>query len=121
MASPRRATSALVFLSRSTVSPFHPGSTPLGMSYGDLLLRVDANRSGHAEVSAVIAVYAPRSLGPDVARFAREVTRAARPHSCARAKAFLFASGQAGGVRGLGRPGSGRGAVEPIGNRASTS
>ena len=57
---------------------------------------MDPNRSGHTEVSAVIAAYAPRSLGPDVARFAREVTAAARPHSCARAKAFLFAAGKLG-------------------------
>jgi hypothetical protein len=57
---------------------------------------VDPNRSGHAEVSAVIAGYAPRSLGPDVARFAREVTAAAQPHSGARAKAFLFAAGKLG-------------------------
>ncbi len=57
---------------------------------------MDPNRSGHTEVSAVIAAYAPRSLGPDLARFAREVTAAARPHSCARAKAFLFAAGKLG-------------------------
>ena len=68
-------------------------------------------------MSAVIAAYAPRSLGPDVARFAREVTAAARPQLRS-GQGLLVRRGQAGDVRGLGRPGSGRGAVEPVGHRA---
>ncbi len=47
-------------------------------------------------VAAAVDRYAPRSLPDDVARFARDVTRAARPHSAARAKAFLFAAGKLG-------------------------
>ena len=49
-----------------------------------------------ADVAAAIGRYAPRSLGADVATFARTVTEAAEPKSPARAKALLFAAGRLG-------------------------
>jgi integrase len=51
---------------------------------------------GGADVAAAIGRYAPRSLGPDVAAFARTVVEAAEPKSTARAKALLFAAGRLG-------------------------
>ena len=51
---------------------------------------------GEDEVAAVIARYAPKSLGADVAHFARVVTTAASPQGPARAKALLFAAGKLG-------------------------
>ncbi len=53
-------------------------------------------RTGKAAVEAAIARYRPRSLDAEVARFARDVVTAARPHSTARAKALLFAAGRLG-------------------------
>lgn len=49
-----------------------------------------------ADVAAAIARYAPRSLGADVAAFARAVVETAEPKSPARAKALLFAAGRLG-------------------------
>jgi integrase len=48
-------------------------------------------------VSAVIAAYAPRSLSPAAAGFAREVVARAEPATPARAKALLFAAGRVAG------------------------
>jgi len=44
--------------------------------------------------TAAIAAYAPRSLSPTAAGFAREVVAAAAPGTAARAKALLFAAGR---------------------------
>jgi integrase len=51
---------------------------------------------GGADVAAAIGRYAPRSLGADVAAFARVVVESAEPKSPARAKALLFAAGRPG-------------------------
>lgn len=56
---------------------------------------VTAARSGPArEAAGVIAAYAPRSLSPGAAAFAREVVRACVPATAARAKNLLFAAGR---------------------------
>jgi integrase len=49
------------------------------------------------EVGAVIAGYAPRSLSPPAAAFARAVVAHAQPGTRARAKALLFAAGRLAG------------------------
>ncbi len=49
------------------------------------------------EVAAAIAGYAPRSLSPPAAGFARELVARAQPGTRARAKALLFAAGRLAG------------------------
>jgi hypothetical protein len=44
------------------------------------------------EVAATIEGFSPRTVSPEVAGFAKELTAAARPESESRAKAFLFAA-----------------------------
>jgi len=51
-----------------------------------------AARAMSAEVAQAIEGFSPRTVSPEVAGFAKELTAAARPESESRAKAFLFAA-----------------------------